>query len=98
MSDVLDQIVSILTDVVGEDFLLDIVITPETTFSEDLALESIEFVALADKLQERYGERVNLASFIGGMDIDDIMAMTVGQLASYTEAALAGNARPADVH
>jgi acyl carrier protein len=83
---VFDEIVRMLTEVVGEDFLLDTEITPQTTFSEDLALESIEFVALAGKLQERYGERVNLASFISEMDINDIMAMTVGTLASYVEA------------
>jgi acyl carrier protein len=89
MSDVLDEVVRILTEVVGEDFLLDIEITPDTTFSDDLALESIEFVALAGKLQERYGDRVNLAAFIGEMDINEIMAMTVGKLASYVETVLA---------
>jgi acyl carrier protein len=90
MSDVLDEVVRILTDVVGEDFLLDIEITRDTTFSDDLALESIELVALAEKLQERYGERVNFVSFIGGMDIDDIMGMTVGRLAGYVEAQTTG--------
>ena len=91
MSDVLDEVVRILTEVVGEDFLLDTEITPDTTFSDDLALESIELVALAAKLQERYGERVNLVSFIGEMDIDDIMGMTVGKLTGYVEARTAGS-------
>jgi acyl carrier protein len=91
MSEVLDEIVRMLTEVVGEDFLLDTEITPDTTFSDDLALESIEFVALTEKLQQRYGNRVNLVSFIGEMDIDDIMAMNVGTLVRYVEAAhLAG--------
>jgi acyl carrier protein len=90
MSDVLDEVVRILTEVVGEDFLLDTEITPDTTFSDDLALESIELVALAEKLQERYGERVNFVSFVGEMDLDDIMAMTVGKLAGYVEAQTAG--------
>jgi acyl carrier protein len=87
MSEVLDEIVRMLTEVVGEDFLLDTEITPDTTFSDDLALESIEFVALTEKLQQRYGNRVNLVSFIGEMDIDDIMAMNVGTLVRYVEAA-----------
>ena len=90
MSDVLDEVVRILTEVVGEDFLLDTEITPDTTFSDDLALESIELVALAEKLQEHYGERVSFVSFIGEMDLDDIMGMTVGKLASYVEAQTAG--------
>lgn len=86
MSDVLDQVTRILTEVVGEDFLLDTEITPDTRFSDDLALESIELVALAERLQERYGERVNFVDFIGDMDIDSITALTVGQLAGYVEA------------
>lgn len=96
MSDVLDQVVRMLAEVVGADFLLDIEITPDTTFSDDLALESIEFVALAGKLQEHYGDRVNLAAFIGEMDINDIMAMNVGALVSYVEAALSSEAALAD--
>jgi acyl carrier protein len=90
MSEVLDGVVSILIEVVGEDFLLDTEITPDTTFSDDLALESIEMVALAEKLQDRYGERVNFVSFIGDMDLDQIMGMTVGKLAGYVEAQTAG--------
>jgi acyl carrier protein len=88
MSDVLDQVVRILTEVVGEDFLLDTEITPGTTFSDDLALESIEFVALSEKLHEYYGDQVDFVAFIGGMDIDEIMSMTVGTLTGYIETQL----------
>jgi acyl carrier protein len=88
MSDVLDQVTRLLTEVLGEEFLLDTEITAETTFSDDLALESIEFVMLSEKLQQYYGERVNLAAFIGDMDINDIMSMTVGALSGYIETRL----------
>jgi acyl carrier protein len=97
MSEVLDEIVRILADVVGEDFLLDTEITPDTTFSDDLALESIEFVALAGRLQERYGGQVNFVSFIGDMEIDDIMAMNVGKLVDYVEAARAAEPTRAEM-
>jgi acyl carrier protein len=89
MSSVFDEVVQLLTEVVGDDFLLDIEITPETSFNDDLALESIEFVALSEKLQEHYGARVNLVSFVGDMEIDQIMAITVGQLVEYIESQLA---------
>jgi acyl carrier protein len=97
MSDVFDEVVRLIVEVVGEDFMLDTEITPDTSFSEDLALESIEMVALGEKLRERYGDRVNLVAFIGEKDIDEIMAMTVGDLVSYIEAAAAG-AQAADPH
>jgi acyl carrier protein len=82
---VLDEVVQLLIEVVGEDFLLDLEITRDTTFSDDLALESIEFVALAEKLQHRYGGRVDFAAFVADMDITEIMAMKVGTLVAYIE-------------
>jgi acyl carrier protein len=82
---VLDEVVAILIEVVGEDFLLDVEISHDTTFSDDLALESIEFVALAEKLQERYGGRVDFAAFVADMDITEIMTMKVGTLVAYIE-------------
>ncbi|MFC9972956.1 acyl carrier protein [Spirillospora sp. NPDC127200] len=87
-SDVLAEVVGMLVEVVGEDFLLDTEIGPDTTFNDELALESIEFVALAEKLQERYGGRVDFAAFIAGMDLDEIMNMTVGDLVRHIEARL----------
>jgi acyl carrier protein len=83
--DVLDELVRMIEEVVGADVLLDMDVTPDTTFSDDLGLESIEFVALADKLRERFGDRVDLVAFLGDMDIDEIMAMTVGRLVDHIE-------------
>jgi acyl carrier protein len=83
---VLYEVVQMLIDVVGDDFLLDVEVTRDTTFSDDLALESIEFVALAEKLQQHYGDNVNFISFIAELDINDIMAMSVGRLVDYIEA------------
>lgn len=82
---VLDEVVAMLIEVVGDDFLLDVEIDLDTTFSDDLALESIEFVALAEKLQQRYGGRVDFAAFVADMDITEIMTMKVGTLVAYIE-------------
>ncbi len=86
--EVLDEVVRMLVEVVGEDFLLDVEVGPETTFNDDLALESIEFVALAERLQQRYGDRVDFAGFLAGMDLDQVMTMTVGDLVTHIEARL----------
>lgn len=91
MSSVFDELADIVRDVIGDDFLLEQEITPGTSFSQDLALESIEFVELSEKLQEHFGQRANLATFISGLDIDAIMDITVGQLAAYIEAQLAAH-------
>lgn len=82
---VLAEVTGMLVEVVGEDFLLDVEITGDTTFSEDLALESIEFVALAERLQKHYGDRIDFAAFIADMDLTEIMTMKVGTLVSYVQ-------------
>jgi acyl carrier protein len=84
-----DDIVDILADVLGEEFLVACQITPDTSFSDDLAMESIDVVELSERLQRRYGSKVNLVDFADGMDINTIMDSTVGQLVSYIEAHLA---------
>ncbi|MDL4816013.1 acyl carrier protein [Actinomadura opuntiae] len=84
--DALTQVVRMLAEVVGEDFLLDVEVDRDTTFNDDLGLESIEFVALADKLRDHYGDEVDLAAFIAGMDIDEIMNLTVGDLVDHIAA------------
>jgi acyl carrier protein len=58
----------------------------DTSFSNDLELESIEFVALAEKLQERYGGGVDFAGWLSGMELDRILALTVGDLVGFIEA------------
>lgn len=80
---VLTDVVGMLVEVLGDEFLVEIDIDAATRFNEDLAIESIEFVALAEKLKMRYGTRVDLVAFLADKDIDEIMALTVGQLASY---------------
>lgn len=58
-------------------------ITPDTLFGEDLEMESIDLVALGGLLTERYGDRVNFAEFIAGLDLDEIIGLSVGRLTDY---------------
>lgn len=89
MNDDLAEVVRILTDVLGEDCLLDVEIGPETTFTEALALESIEFAAFAGRLRARYGDRADLPAFVAGLELDELLGLTVGDVAEH----LAGAAR-----
>ncbi|MEW2359816.1 hypothetical protein [Spirillospora sp. NPDC029432] len=77
------EVVRMLVEVVGDDFLLETAVGPETTLNDDLALESIEFVALAERLHDRYGARADLAALVAGLDLDQIMRMTVGDLVEH---------------
>ncbi|HEY3712605.1 MAG TPA: phosphopantetheine-binding protein [Amycolatopsis sp.] len=58
-------------------------ITMDTTFHDDLELESVDLVALSGQLREHYGDRVNFAAFIAERDLDEIIALTIGELVRY---------------
>ncbi|WNO70653.1 acyl carrier protein [Streptomyces sp. AM8-1-1] len=80
---ILAEITVMLVETVGDDFLLEEEVTADTTFNEDLALESIEFVAFAELLQQRYGTAVDLMAFLAEKDMEEILAMTVGDLVAH---------------
>ena len=80
------QIVSeLIVDVVGDELELDEPISMETRFSDDLELESIEFVALAEKLQERYGAQIDFVGWLSNKELDEIIALSVGDLVEFIE-------------
>src|SRR5439155_26568391 len=80
---VLEVITGMLRGILDEYAVDEVEITPASTFHEDLELESIDLVALAGRLQEHYGERVNLAEFLADKDLEEVIALTVGQLVRF---------------
>ncbi|OAA26039.1 acyl carrier protein [Frankia sp. EI5c] len=80
---VLTEVAEILRDVIGEEYIVDMSIGMETSFNEDLELESIEFVTFADRLRETYGENVDFVGFLAEMDIDRVINMRVGEVVGF---------------
>jgi acyl carrier protein len=50
-------------------------------------MESIDLVALAGQLAERYGDAVNFAEFLAAFDLDQVIDLRVGQLVGHIVAA-----------
>ncbi len=82
-AEILATVERLLVEVVGDELLLAGPIAMTTSFNADLELESIEFVALAEKLQEHYGAGVDFVGWISGKELDEIIALTVGQLVEF---------------
>ena len=80
---VLVEMTGMLRDVIGEEYVTDMEITLDTSFNEDLELESIEFVTLADSMRERYGDTVDFVGFLAEMDVDQVINMRVGEVVSF---------------
>ena len=86
---ILRDVTEMIGDVIGDDELLMVdEITMDTSFNDDLELESIEFVALAEQLQIRYGERVDFVAWIADMELDDLIDMRVGELVEFVAGCL----------
>jgi acyl carrier protein len=81
--DILRTVEKLVIEVAGDDILLAGPITMATSFNGDLELESIEFVALAEKLQQHYGGAVDFVGWISKKELDQIIALTVGELVEF---------------
>ena len=86
---VLELVEGLVRDIVGEDYALGIELDMDTSFAEDLELESIEFVRLGEKLQEHYGEKVDLVAWFAEFDVDQIINLTVGELVDFIRRSVA---------
>lgn len=85
-AETVDEVVRrLIGEVIGEEYLVGMDITSLTSFSDDLEMESIEFVALAEGLQAHYGDRVDFVAWIADMELDDLIGMTVGQVVAFVE-------------
>lgn len=80
---VLAVVAGLIEEVIGDEFLLDTPISRETSFAEDLELESIEFIALSELLLEHYGETVDFIAWLSDMEVPDIVGLTVGELVDF---------------
>jgi acyl carrier protein len=88
---VLPEVAQILIDVVGADLTLIGPIGMDTSFNDDLCLESIQFVVLSESLLARYGDQVDFVAWLAGMDLDAIIALSVGQLVEFIVVSLQGS-------
>ncbi|HEY1555386.1 MAG TPA: phosphopantetheine-binding protein [Kofleriaceae bacterium] len=81
--DILRTVERLVVEVAGDELLVAGPITLTTSFNGDLELESIEFVALAEKLQQHYGGGVDFVGWISKKELDQIIALTVGELVEF---------------
>ncbi len=85
---VLATVARILVEVIGEEWADETPIELDTSFADDLELESIEFVALAERLQEHYGAQVDFVGWLSDKELDEIIALEVGDLVDFIVAKL----------
>lgn len=71
-----------------DDSLLNAGVSATTTLEGDLGFDSLDLAALAAVLRDRYGNAVDLAGYVATLDIDEIIGLTVGEVAGYVNRCL----------
>jgi acyl carrier protein len=62
-------------------------ITLDTSVEDDLQLESVELTALGELMRQRYGPHVDLSGYLTSLDLDQLIALRVGDLVELVAAA-----------
>lgn len=83
-ADILQEVKQIIAEIIDQDLdLNDQEIAMETSFSKDLELESIEFVVLSEKLQNKYGSNIDFAGWLAGKQLDEIINLKVKDVVGF---------------
>ena len=77
------DIAEVLRQSVGEDRVWPDDFGPATRLDGDLLLEESDMAAFGEALRQRYGDRVDLVGFVADLDIDQIIALNVADVADY---------------
>ena len=77
-----------IRDVVGEWYYEECQIGLGSTFAEDIQLESMEVMEVAERLIEEYEGRVDFVAWFADMELDDLIELTVGRVVDFIVASL----------
>jgi acyl carrier protein len=89
--EVIAQVAAMVRDLVGDERTWRGEIGPHTRLDGDLFLESVELAELGDALARHYGERVDLTGYVAQLGVDEIIALTVADVAGYVTEQAAGH-------
>jgi len=67
----------------ADESLLSAGISAATRLEGDLRLDSLDLAAFGALLRDRYGTAVDLTGYVAGLDIDEIIELTVGDVTAY---------------
>ncbi|GLU52862.1 acyl carrier protein [Dyadobacter frigoris] len=78
--DVLNQFI---TEVIGEEFVDEMDITQDSSFTKDLEMDSIEIVAFSEKVKIHFGQNINFTGWLSNMDLDEIISLKLSDIINY---------------
>ena len=83
-----DEVAEAIAAATGDESLLSAGISAASRLEGDLRLDSLDLAALSELLRDRHGAAVDLAGYVAGLDIDQIIGLTVADVAAYVTGCL----------
>jgi acyl carrier protein len=74
-----------ITEVIGEDFAEELDITEDSSFTKNLEMDSIELVSFSEKVKKSFGDRIDFAGWLSGMDIDQMIGLRIHDIIQYIQ-------------
>jgi len=74
-----------ITEVIGEEFVEEMDITPASSFTKDLEMDSIEIVAFSEKVKNHFGSNIDFTGWLSNMDLDEIIQLKLENIISYIQ-------------
>jgi acyl carrier protein len=78
-AEIVKTLAAMIIDVVGDD-VFDI--EANTSFKDDVGFQSIQFVALAEQIQERWPD-IDFVGWITKKQVTELVALRVGDVADF---------------
>lgn len=75
----------IVTEIIGEDAAEFLDFTEESRFILDLEMDSIQLIHLIECVSNVYGDQANFVEWLSAKSIEEILALTVGDVARFVE-------------
>ncbi|MBT2622456.1 acyl carrier protein [Chryseobacterium sp. ISL-6] len=72
-----------ITEVIGEEFVEEMDITPESSFTKDLEMDSIEIVSFSEKIKAHFGEQIDFTGWLSSMDLDQLINLDLRMIINY---------------
>lgn len=84
-SEIFDLMTQFITEVIGEEFVEEMDITMESSFTKDLEMDSIEIVSFSEKIKSHFGEQIDFTGWLSNMDLDQLINLNLGTIVNYIE-------------
>lgn len=82
---IFDFLKQFITEVIGEEFVEEMDITPSSSFTKDLEMDSIEIVAFSEKVKAHFGEHIDFTGWLSGMDLDQLINLNLSDIINYIQ-------------